>query len=254
MVIRIGVPARVRAPGFTLVELLVVISIIALLIGILLPALASARGSAWSIGCVARLRTLAQASSFYADDHGDEVPRSKHSVGFSGTLPWAPALYPYVTGREFGGDSDLWQDPSWWGATNEHYRCAHDRRESPVERPGLPFGVAAVSYGLNVYYELEMREIRPGSTSRREPYRARSRVPRPSSTLLLADLDEELSTDHIMAHFWTRGVPAGHEVALDRHGDGAGFVYLDAHARTAPFTRTYDASRDLDAWNPATAR
>jgi len=243
-----------RGRGFTLVELLVVIAIIALLIGLLLPALESARGSAWSLQCVVRLRTLAQASSFYADDHGDEIPRSKHSVGFSGTLPWAPALYPYVTGRAFGGDSDLWQDASWWSATNEHYRCPHDRRQSPIEHPGLPFSTAAVSFGLNVYYELERREIDPDSFGTRAPFKTRSRVPRPSSTVLLSGIDETLSTDHVMAHFWKRGVPAGHEVATDRHGDGTGFVYLDAHARTAPLARTYDASSDLDAWNPATAR
>ena len=251
---RIGVAPTARARGFTLIELLVVIAIVAMLVGMLLPALGSARDSAWSVQCTARMRTLAQASSFYADDHDDEIPRSKHSVGFSGTLPWAPALFRYVTGRAFGGDSGLWQDPSWWSATNEHYRCPHDRRESPVERPGLPFKTAALSYALNVYYELEMGEIDPGSPSTREPFKTRARVPRPSSTVLLADLDADLSTDHIMAHFWTRGVPAGHEVATDRHGDGTGFVYLDAHARTAPFGRTYDASSDLDAWNPAAAR
>ena len=244
-----------RRGAFTLIELLVVVAVIALLIGLLLPALGAARRSGWSVQCLSRMRSLGFSAGFYADDHGDELPRSKHSVGFSGTLPWAPALYPYLTGRDFGGTSDLWQDQSWWDATNEQYRCPHDRRESPIEMAGLPFDSVAISYGLNVYFELREVEIDPGTTSDRVMFKTRSKVPRPSSTVLFADVSDELSVDHIMAHFWTsRGVPAGFEVATDRHGEGAGFVYLDGHAATRPFASTYDAERDLDAWNPATAR
>jgi prepilin-type N-terminal cleavage/methylation domain-containing protein/prepilin-type processing-associated H-X9-DG protein len=57
----------VRA-GFTLVELLVVIGIIALLIAMLLPALASARAAAQSARCLANLRTLGQAMQLYATE------------------------------------------------------------------------------------------------------------------------------------------------------------------------------------------
>ena len=69
--------------GFTLVELLVVISISALLIGILLPALGAARVSARSAICLSRVRQIATASYLYADDHDGRLP--PHS-SFDSTL------------------------------------------------------------------------------------------------------------------------------------------------------------------------
>ena len=58
-----------RRRGFTLAELLIVIGIIALLLSLLLPALASARRTARARYCSSQLRTLGQLMTFYASDN-----------------------------------------------------------------------------------------------------------------------------------------------------------------------------------------
>lgn len=77
-----------RKPGFTLVELLVVISIIALLIAILLPALGAARTQAQIVRCLSNLRQLGVATSGYINDFKGTTPAAHFNNRAGRFGPW----------------------------------------------------------------------------------------------------------------------------------------------------------------------
>jgi prepilin-type N-terminal cleavage/methylation domain-containing protein/prepilin-type processing-associated H-X9-DG protein len=79
--------------GFTLVELLVVIGIIAVLIGILLPALTKARESAKRTACLSNLRQVHLAFALYAGNYKDQVP-----LGYrAGNKQFNSMIYSFTT-------------------------------------------------------------------------------------------------------------------------------------------------------------
>ncbi|MGC9261620.1 MAG: prepilin-type N-terminal cleavage/methylation domain-containing protein [Phycisphaerae bacterium] len=86
-----------RTQAFTIIELLVVISIIALLLALLLPALAKARNLAQSMVCSSNLRQMSLAVQEYQDSwSGHRFPYGYNST--TGALEgWIVALAPYIT-------------------------------------------------------------------------------------------------------------------------------------------------------------
>ena len=87
-----GVRRSIRE-GFTLVELLVVIGIIAILIGILLPVVRRARQSAQTTQCLSNIRQINQGVLAYVTDH-----RSRMFPFYAG-MPWQAIVLPYVIPR-----------------------------------------------------------------------------------------------------------------------------------------------------------
>ena len=102
--------ARRRRAGFTLVELLVVIGIIALLVSILLPSLSGARVAARSVASLSNLRQIGVALVGYRNENRGFYPR--HS-SLSTQVPrtrWADDIYPYLQSTEVYFSPNLDED------------------------------------------------------------------------------------------------------------------------------------------------
>ena len=101
---RNGYPYRQSLHGFTIIELLVVISIIALLIALLLPALARAKELANAIACASNERQIALATIMWSHEHEGFAPGSAVAGALEYNLPNTAGIGQY-----------LWGDFTWNG-------------------------------------------------------------------------------------------------------------------------------------------
>jgi prepilin-type N-terminal cleavage/methylation domain-containing protein len=140
---RIVFSLGVSKQGFTIVELLVVIAVIALLAAMLLPVLARAKEKARSSQCAANLRQWGLAYQMYASDNGDFLPRRgqgvQQLVQINRPEDWFNALPVY-----FGLTSFMQM------ITNNVPPAAHDQSVFICPTAENPGGTYFLPYGMNM--------------------------------------------------------------------------------------------------------
>jgi len=117
----------IHARGFSLVELIVVIGIIALLTAILMPTLRAARESAQRVRCAAQLQQIGEALMHYANDNKGWLPAWSGWHTWPAGLPddtdgpaWTMELMPYIGDP----DSRVYQCPSFPIPVRSYFLCA----------------------------------------------------------------------------------------------------------------------------------
>jgi prepilin-type N-terminal cleavage/methylation domain-containing protein/prepilin-type processing-associated H-X9-DG protein len=148
-----------RLRGFTLVELLVVIGIIAVLISILLPALGRVKAQAQSMACASNQRQIGQAMLMYASDSEGYLPAaavfdssySAFRVSFDEMLlPYLGISPDWDTRSSYQlRNVQVWRCPSDFATVDEGYESsgAHRNSYAMVASPPWASVVAAGSWG-----------------------------------------------------------------------------------------------------------
>jgi prepilin-type N-terminal cleavage/methylation domain-containing protein/prepilin-type processing-associated H-X9-DG protein len=226
---------RARAWAFTLIELLVVIAIIAILAGMLLPALSKAKAKAENIKCVSNLKQMTLCWIMYYTDHDDRlVPNWLATTqawigGVVYSLPGATneldirnaKLFPYNTtveiyqcpsAREL--PNSLKSNPAMRGKRLVRSYSMSGRMGGADAVDASRYGVSDTTWVLGANYRLfkKFAEIVD---------------PAPSQALVFVDESKETIDD---GYFAVQVNPIWQNSPTVRHNQGAVFGFADGHA------------------------
>jgi prepilin-type processing-associated H-X9-DG protein/prepilin-type N-terminal cleavage/methylation domain-containing protein len=249
---------RKSKSGFTLVELLVVIGIIALLISILMPALTKARQQAFSLKCLSNLRQLGQATAMYVNQ-------------YKGYLPYPTSAYPNV-------DNGAKQSIVWFAALDPFLQRIGENNSGGV----AGFRQYKAWKQCPIYETLEGNEIQPNgyqdpTKGFTRTYKMNSHLrrtnppPRNGSVAKITDVKRATEFVYLgdaVGMDYTGPIPSQWESgqfsmevndktqanpAL-RHSKGANILFVDGHAETLKFPtfkkrlRTPQNYIEVDSW------
>jgi len=251
---------RLFSKGFTLIELLVVIAIIAILAGLLLPALSRAKGKALGANCLNNQKQLGLGFTMFADDNKESSPVISPSNIKGDIIPsagmdrggfWRGAMRPkdgYSKGssaiqkKEEGAKAGLMASPLWpYCPSAGVYHCPGDQR-------------AKQGRNLNLWAWVSYSKANPmngggwqGSTATAgsQPYfTSVNEIPDPAMSMVFVEeqdpRNENLGT-------WVINVPYGWvDPFAVAHGTDSSFSFADGHAENHKWTdpKTVKAAQD----------
>ena len=206
--------------GFTLVELLIVIAIIAILAGMLLPSLHASRSKAYSISCSNKLKQMGLCEQFYSNDYEDMLAPCLWQFGVEGGCQWFAKLRPYA--------------PEFFSRPQNNLNSATPLCPAGTTEQGLTIayigGPLDYANQLHGGYTHNRNSGYRTSSEVKNPYFRRSRIVGASHKLAIADAYYyELS-------LWTKTWDVDYgNIAWMRHGGkSVNALFYDGHAGGIP--------------------